>query len=174
MTMGRLDPRERYKGHDRVIAALPAVLRAHPATVYMIVGSGEDEARLRAKAVECAVKDVVIFTGEIQADDRGDYLALASVFAMPSTGEGFGIVFLEAAACGIPVIGGDQDGSVDALADGVIGVLVNPENQGHLAEAIINALNQRTSADPTQSRRFAFKNFARHTHDLVQHAFLDA
>ena len=129
---------------------------------------------LRGQAAACAVEDAVIFTGEIQADERADYLALASVFAMPSTGEGFGIVLLEAAACGIPAIGGDQDGSVDALADGAIGVLVNPGNQVELTEAIIGALNQRTPADPTPSRRFAFENFARHAHDLVKHAFLDA
>ena len=102
-----------------------------------------------------------------------DYLALADVFAMPSTGEGFGIVFLEAAACGVPVIGGNRDGSRDALADGRIGRLVDPLDEAELIEAVATALNRPAKTDGGAIERlqaldrFRFEAFAEHTDELV-------
>jgi glycosyltransferase involved in cell wall biosynthesis len=86
---------------------------------------------------------------------------------MPSTGEGFGIVFLEAVASGLPVIGGDRDGTRDALADGRIGTLVDPGDMDLLAEAIISGLGGRAPRDPARAARFTYPAFARHVHDLV-------
>ena len=80
---------------------------------------------------------------------------------MPSTGEGFGIVFLEAAAAGLPVIGGNRDGSVDALADGRIGRLVDPSSQDEIADAVVEALEGRGRGDPAEVERFRFENFSR-------------
>src|SRR5204863_3572114 len=96
LTVARLSSSERYKGHDRVIRTLPRVLRDHPQTLYLIVGDGDDRARLEALALEFGVAEKVRFAGHIDAELLPDHFRLADVFVMPSTGEGFGIVFLEA------------------------------------------------------------------------------
>jgi phosphatidylinositol alpha-1,6-mannosyltransferase len=168
LTVGRLAAGERYKGHDRIIEALPQILRRTPDAIYFIVGSGDDVPRLEAKAASIGVSERVVFAGQAPAPTLPCYYALADVFAMPSTGEGFGIVFLEAARSGVPVIGGNRDGSVDALADGAIGQLVAPDDPNQLVDAVIAALDRKTAADPTAVERFAFKNFARHVDDLVR------
>ena len=99
-----------------------------PNAIYLIAGAGDDKQRLEHLAAERGLAGRVVFTGHVPADELPSYYALADVFAMPSTGEGFGIVFLEAAACGLPVIAGNADGSVDALGEGQIGCLVDPRH----------------------------------------------
>jgi phosphatidyl-myo-inositol dimannoside synthase len=168
LTVGRLSARERYKGHDRVIASLPQVAAHYPESLYLIVGDGDDRLRLEELANGEGVSERVIFAGKVAADLLPDYYALADVFAMPSTGEGFGIVFLEAAASGLPVIGGNRDGSLDALADGRIGRAVDPGDVKALALAIIDALGRRRHQDSTALQRFAFENFASHVDQLVR------
>ncbi len=168
LTVGRLASDERYKGHDRIIAALPLVAARVPSIVYLIVGCGDDSARLRRLAIEMGVEDRVIFAGRVPQNELADYFSIADVFAMPSRGEGFGIVFLEAAASGLPVIGGNSDGSVDPLADGTIGMLVDPEDRGALAIAIVDGLEGRLVANAGCVERFAFSRFADHLHVLVQ------
>lgn len=168
LTVGRLAPSERYKGHDRVIAALPRILARVPDMVYLIVGGGEDRARLEALARTGGVASHVVFAGRVADGDLPDHYALADVFAMPSTGEGFGIVFLEAAASGLAVIGGDRDGSLDALADGAIGRAIDPDDPIALGDALVTALKTGEAADPAALRRFAFDHFARHVDALVR------
>jgi glycosyltransferase involved in cell wall biosynthesis len=168
LTVGRLASSERYKGHDRIIAAMPHVLERLPLAVYFIVGTGDDVPRLEAEAREANVADRVVFAGHVPTPALPECYALADVFAMPSTGEGFGIVFLEAARSGIPVIAGNGDGSVDALADGALGQLVDPDNGPQLVDAIINALERRAIVDPTAVHRFAFEHFSRHVNDLLR------
>ena len=140
MTVSRLASSERYKGNDRVIRALPQVLLKHPETIYVIVGDGDDRPRLEALAAEVGVTEKVRFVGQVKPEELPDHFRLADVFVMPSTGEGFGIVFLEAMATGIPVIGGNRDGSLDPLADGVLGRAVDPDNGEELTSAICTAL----------------------------------
>jgi glycosyltransferase involved in cell wall biosynthesis len=171
LTVGRLASGERYKGHDRIIAALPGVLERLPQAVYFIVGTGDDVPRLKAEARQAGVADQVIFAGHLPTPALPESYALADVFAMPSTGEGFGIVFLEAARSGIPVIGGTRDGSVDALADGAIGQMVDPDDQQQLVDAIVNALERRVPFDPSAVDRFAFEHFARHVDELVRRIY---
>jgi glycosyltransferase involved in cell wall biosynthesis len=167
MTVSRLSSLERYKGHDRVIRTLPRVLKQRPDTIYLIVGDGDDRPRLESLAVECGVRKNVLFTGSVPPEELPDYFRLADVFVMPSVAEGFGIVFLEAMATGIRVIGGSQDGSRDALCDGALGTLVDPENGEELASAIITALD-----DPTRTgdRTIRFKSnlFSEHLNALSQ------
>jgi glycosyltransferase involved in cell wall biosynthesis len=154
MTVSRLSKLERYKGHDRVIRTLPRLLVQHPDTIYLIVGDGDDRSRLESLAVEYGVAKNIQFTGSVPPEELPDYFRLADVFVMPSAGEGFGIVFLEAMATGVRVIGGSQDGSRDALCDGALGTLVDPENSEELESAILTAL-----ADPvrTGDRTIRFK-----------------
>jgi phosphatidylinositol alpha-1,6-mannosyltransferase len=166
LTVGRLSADERGKGHDKIISALPDLITDHPDLIYVVVGDGDDRPRLEAVARQNAVNDHVLFAGAVAPEELADYYRLATVFVMPSVQEGFGIAFLEAAASGIMPIGGNGDGSVDALADGVIGMTVDPTSQTQLVAAIRTALAGR-GPDPTPVQRFKRDNFAGHLRDLV-------
>lgn len=166
LTVGRLAADERRKGHDKIIRALPAIVPAHPDVSYLIVGTGDDRPRLEALATELGIADHVRFAGHVAADQLADHYRLAKAFVMPSLQEGFGIAFLEAAACGLALIGGNRDGGSDALADGTIGLTIDPENSDQLVAAIMTAL-VGAAPDPAQVRRYAFENFAGHLGALI-------
>jgi phosphatidylinositol alpha-1,6-mannosyltransferase len=169
LTVSRLAASERYKGHDRVITALPKVLERVPDVSYLIVGDGDDRKRLEELAQATGVAHAIKFAGHVSQPELLDYFRLADVFVMPSTGEGFGIAFLEAAASGLPVIGGNRDGSVDALAEGHNGTLVDPDDVAQLVGAICNALDhgpRRT--EPAAVARFGLQNFNAHVDELVR------
>jgi phosphatidyl-myo-inositol dimannoside synthase len=167
LTVSRLDSVEGYKGHDRVIRTLPRLLDEHPDTIYIIVGDGDDRPRLESLAVECGVMKNVRFAGSVPSEQLPNYFRLADVFVMPSALEGFGIVFLEAMATGIRVIGGSQDGSRDPLCDGALGTLIDPENGEELASAIRAALdNPVRTGDRT--KRFKPELFREHLNTLHQ------
>ena len=169
LTVGRVAASERYKGHDRILKALPAVLARVPDAAFLIVGDGNDRPRLQQMARDVGVAGRVVFAGSVGQDELAAYFRLADVFAMPSTGEGFGIVFLEAARSGVPVIGGNKDGSVDALGDGEIGTMIDPDDEDQLASALVTALHAGRPATPNLAvERFAFDHFARHVDDLVR------
>jgi phosphatidylinositol alpha-1,6-mannosyltransferase len=136
LTVGRLESQERYKGFDEVIELMPRLLKEFPDLKYLIVGEGDDRARLEAKAANCGVAQHVIFAGQIPESEKVAHYNLADAFVMPSTGEGFGIVLIEAAACGVPVIGSRTDGSSEALRHGLLGRLVDPRQPEDLIDAI--------------------------------------
>ena len=171
LTVSRLDPNERRKGHDRVIAALPAVVAAVPNAVYLVAGHGADRTRLEALAQSLGVANNVVFAGRVAPDELPQLYRLADLFVMPSAQEGFGIVFLEAAASGLRSIGGNADGSIDALADGVIGSAIDPNDSEGLVHAIMNGLDGG-GPDPSGVGRFRFDNFAGHVRDLVNSLLL--
>ena len=172
MTIARLAAGERYKGHDRVIRVLPRVLAEHPETVYIVVGDGMDRARLETLAKDFGVSERVNFAGHVPTKELPDYLRLADVLVMPSTGEGFGIVFLEAMASGVDVIAGNRDGSVDPLADGVLGRAVDPENDEELTTAI-SATLRNSLARIDRAGRFALPAFQAHLQALVSSSFVN-
>ena len=142
MTMGRMESRERYKGFDEVIGAMPALLKHRKDLVYLAVGDGPDRPRLEAKVRDLKLDGQVIFTGRIPEGEKVDHYNLADVYVMPSTGEGFGIVLIEAAACGVPLVGSALDGSRDALLNGRLGQLIDPHNPQELVAAVLTALEQ--------------------------------
>jgi phosphatidyl-myo-inositol dimannoside synthase len=125
LTVGRMDAREGYKGHDRVIAALPQLLAAGHDIVYIVAGEGDDRARLQNLANERGLAERVRFVGVLDQAVLVDAYRMADLFVMPSSGEGFGIAFLEAVACGTPALGLAARGAVDALADGEFGTLAS-------------------------------------------------
>lgn len=162
LTVARLDPGERYKGYDRVIRALPA-LRARVGDVrYLLVGGGADGARAVALAQSLGVADRLTLCGFVPDGELADHYRLADVFAMPSLGEGFGIVFLEAMACGIPVLGGDRDGTRDALDDGRLGRLVDPEDVEAIATGIAHLLEYPSAGAPGKGERLREACLAKH------------
>ncbi len=166
LTVGRLAADERRKGHDRVIEALAAMRTDCPDCVYVVAGRGDDRPRLEGLARRRGIEDRVMFIGAVAQAELADHYRLADVFVMPSSQEGFGIVFLEAAACGRKLIGGDRDGSRDALADGAIGIAIDPSSSDELVRAIADAIAGR-GADPGEVRRFGFENFALHVCGLA-------
>jgi glycosyltransferase involved in cell wall biosynthesis len=140
MTLARLCPFERYKGIDEVLEVMPNLLRSRPDLVYVVAGGGEDLTRLQAKAKALGLADHVRFTGTLREEEKVDFYNLADVFVMGGRGEGFGIVFLEAMACGVPTVGSVLDGSKEALLDGKLGVLVNPLDPSSVEQGILEAL----------------------------------
>jgi glycosyltransferase involved in cell wall biosynthesis len=162
LTVARLDMRERYKGYDRVVEALPAILAACGKVRLILVGNGDDAPRVEAMARRLGVDDAVTLAGFVPDDELADHYRLADVFAMPSTGEGFGIVYVEAMACGTPVLAGDRDGSADALDGGALGRMVDPGDVRAVAEGVISLLRKegppqwfdRTAVRDAVVRRF--------------------
>jgi phosphatidylinositol alpha-1,6-mannosyltransferase len=149
LTVGRLVPR---KGIDTTLQALPALLDAVPDLTYLVVGTGPDRDRLERLAADLGVRDNVRFTGEVSFEDLPHYYNIADAFAMPSREappdvEGFGIVFLEAGACGVPVVGARSGGVPDAVRDGETGLLVPPSSPDALAEALTRLLTSPDLAE---------------------------
>ena len=180
LTVARYDPAERYKGYDLVVRALPAVLRHRPDVRYVLVGQGDDLPRVRALALELGVDHAVVCAGAVSDDALPAWYNACDVFVMPSRREGLGIVFIEALACGKPVIAGDRDGARDAVLDGHLGRLVDPDDAGGLADAILEFVTGRAPAALTDPetlsreciRRFGFAAFENRVRDLL--AGLDA
>jgi phosphatidylinositol alpha-1,6-mannosyltransferase len=166
LTLGRLPGFERYKGQDKIIALLPDLLNRFPDLVYIIVGDGSDRARLERIVATLLLQEHVIFAGRIPESEKVDHYNLADAFAMPSTSEGFGFVFLEAAACGVPVLGGRVDGSRDALVDGLLGVMVDPESPGELFDGLETILRSKKQV-PDCLARFDFPRFEQQVNELV-------
>ena len=143
LTVGRLATGEPCKGVDEVIEVMPRLLRQWPDLRYLVVGDGSDRGRLQAKARAYGLADSIIFAGRIAEAEKVAHYNLADLYVMPSQGEGFGIALIEAAACGIPVVGSSVDGSRDALLGGQLGHLVDPTKPDDLIVAIGAALNAR-------------------------------
>lgn len=137
LTVGRMDERERYKGHDRLLDALPSVLALRPEARLVFVGGGSDVGRLRRRVEDEGLTRAVIVLDEVPAAELQALYATADAFAMPSTDEGFGYVFLEALDAGLPVLAGDADGARDPLGDGERGVLVDPSNIDAVRDGMI-------------------------------------
>lgn len=147
ISLGRLIQR---KGFDLVIRALPQVLRVHPCAIHLIVGDGPDRERLLALARNLGVANNVRYAGPVPVSERCAHYRLASVFVMPNRlvqeagdVEGFGIVFLEAACCELPAIGGKSGGVSDAIEDGVTGYLIDPARSEDCAQKIITLISNQ-------------------------------
>ena len=143
LTVSRLVMSEQYKGYDQILEALPIIRQTIPDVHYLIVGKGDDRDRIEQIIQQKDLQNHVTLAGFIADEYLCDYYNLCDLFAMPSKREGFGIVYLEALACGKPVLGGDIDGAVDALDQGRLGVLINPEDVQGIAQEIINILTIR-------------------------------
>ena len=166
LTFGRLVGAQREKGFDRVLEALPRLVRELPGVVYVIAGRGPDQARLEQKARTLGMADHCVFTGFVPDDRKADLYRLADAFAMPSKGEGFGIVLLEAMACGIPVVGSTKDGTREALLDGVLGDLVDPDDSADVARGIARALS-RPKLVPSGLDHFSYDRFCARMSDAI-------
>jgi phosphatidylinositol alpha-1,6-mannosyltransferase len=145
LTVSRLVPR---KGIDTVLRALPALRSRWPDLRYRIAGDGPDRERLEALAEKLALGGAVDFVGHVADPLLPALYRDATLFVMPvreeqaeASVEGFGIVYLEAAACGLPVIAGDSGGAAEAIVDGQTGLLVPPDDPARLAETALRLLD---------------------------------
>jgi phosphatidylinositol alpha-1,6-mannosyltransferase len=151
VTVSRID--EEYKGHDSVARALPAVRERVPDARWVVIGDGRLRERLERIVAESGVGDAVELHGAVDDAERDRLVASASVFCLPSRpptgggGEGFGIVYLEAASRGLPVVACASGGALDAVADGETGVLVPPGDDAALADVLAGLL-----ADPERAQ----------------------
>jgi len=138
-TLTRLSSKERYKGYDKVLEALVNVKKSNPFVKYLIAGSYDEREKtyITELSEKLALKDNLVLAGFIPEEELFAHFSFADIYIMPSMKEGFGIVFIEAMYYGIPVIAGNKDGSVDALCDGKLGMLVDPSD----IKAIENAIN---------------------------------
>src|ERR1051325_2141107 len=143
LTISRLAAAERYKGYDQILRALPAVRQRFPDVRYVLGGRGGDRLRIESMIREWRLESNVTLAGFVPDHELCSHYNLCDLFAMPSKGEGFGIVFLEALACGKPVIAGNKDGSVDAVLGGGIGALVDPDNVQEIEAALIQLLEKK-------------------------------
>ncbi len=144
LTVTRLSAEEQMKGYDKIIMGLPNVIKEIPEVRYLLIGEGTDALRIKKLIKELGLEDYVIMSSPIPLNSPllVDYYNICDFYVMPSVSEGFGIVFLEALACGKPVIAGNKDGSRDAILDGELGILVNPNDIDEIAETIIKALKK--------------------------------
>jgi len=143
------------KGHDMVIAALPALLRRHPGLRFLVVGDGPHRGALAARAAREGVAHAVVFAGRVPDRERAAHYGLGTIFVLlsRSTGrydglEGFGLALLEASSHGLPVIGGRTGGIPEAVRDGGSGLILPPEDPAALSSAIAALLD-----DPERRRR---------------------
>lgn len=168
LTVSRIAKADTYKGHALVIDVLARVLETFPEARYVIVGDGDARPGLEAYAAAKGVGGAVHFLGRLSDADVLQFYRSSDVFVMPSTKEGFGIVFVEAAATGLPVIGSNCDGSADALADGAVGTMIDPGDPEAMAKAIMKALSGAAKVDPNGVHRFAFSGFSAHADGLIR------
>jgi phosphatidyl-myo-inositol dimannoside synthase len=172
VTVARLE--DRYKGHDVIARALPLVRARVPDVEWVVVGDGPLRAHLERLLRSNGVLDSVRFVGSVSDAERDRWLREADVFAMPSrlparglAGEGFGIVYLEAGARGLPVVAGGVAGALDAVEDGETGLLVDADDHFAVAEAVSGLLLDRDrarslgAAGAEHSREFAWPAIAK-------------
>jgi phosphatidyl-myo-inositol dimannoside synthase len=136
LTVGRWAANERYKGMDTLITALPRLLTRWPELQLVAVGSGDDRAWLEELADQNGVNLHVHFLTGLTYEELAACYSACEIFALPSAGEGFGLVYLEAMARGKPVIGGAHGGAPEVIEDGLTGYLVPHGDAAMLATAI--------------------------------------
>jgi phosphatidylinositol alpha-1,6-mannosyltransferase len=166
LVVARLAAAERYKGHDQLIDAWPRVVAACPQARLWIVGEGDDTPRLRASAsgLPAPVSDQIEFLGRLDHAALLERYARARVFAMPSTGEGFGLVFVEAMRAGLPCIA-SFDSSAEIVRHQETGLVV-PQQPEALARACIQLLSDDALAD-----RFSAAGRTRYQTEFTYPAF---
>ena len=146
------------------------------ATPYLILGKYDQQEyeRVNHLIAKFNLQKEVKLCGFIPDEEISSYFSLADLFVMPSQKEGFGIVFIEAMACGLPVIAGELDGSVDALVNGDLGILINPNDEQALTNAIKHYKNHPLSQEPhllmeKVSENFGYSQYKKNLEKLLLH-----
>jgi phosphatidyl-myo-inositol dimannoside synthase len=140
LIVGRMSSAERYKGHDELLECWSTVVAQVPDAQLVMAGQGDDVTRLRGKAASLSIDSSVLFLGFVPDGTLATLRERVALFALPSRGEGFGLVYLEAMRAGLPCVGGIHDAAADVISNGETGVLVNPKDGRALSSAIVTLL----------------------------------
>ena len=174
----RMNAAERYKGHDELLEAWPAILGRRPDARLVLVGRGDDVKRLEAKANGLGLAGSVRFTGFVSDATLDAMLTKAGGFALPSREEGFGLGYLRAMRAGVPCIAGADDAAREIIEDGVTGTLVPSVNRDALAQAVIALLGdsgrRRTMGEAGRARyeeHFTFEIFRERLDAMLRRSF---
>jgi phosphatidylinositol alpha-1,6-mannosyltransferase len=178
LIVSRLSAAERYKGHDQLLECWPDVVRRLPEAQLVIAGAGDDLARLQGRAMELGVAPSVLFCGFVSDATLSALWQRVAALAMPSRGEGFGLVYLEAMRAGLPCLGAKDDAAGDVIADGETGILVDQSDRSALTAALVTLLSDRATSRAMGAagrarfeRLFTFDLFERRLLALLQSAF---
>jgi phosphatidylinositol alpha-1,6-mannosyltransferase len=167
MTMGRLSSTERYKGIDEVLTVFSNLIKKNSNLLYLICGDGDDKSRLMKKASDLGISDFVIFSGYIPEAEKKKYYDLSDLYVMPSYGEGFGFVFLEAMAAGVPVLASINDGGYEAVQYGSLAKVVDAHNSSQIEIAILEMLPTIEKKIPKGLEIFSIERFDRELKNII-------
>lgn len=168
LTVTRLSSQEMYKGYDKVLHAVKELLPRYPNLTYILAGKADEAEKKRVNSIirSLGISRQVRCTGFIPEDELINYFNTADIFIMPSGGEGFGIIFIEAMFYGLPVIAGNKDGSADALLQGRLGMLIDPGNQSAINNALEKMLVNRLLFSPDKELLMQHFSFEVYKHNL--------
>jgi phosphatidylinositol alpha-1,6-mannosyltransferase len=158
LIVSRLSASERYKGHDQLIAIMPSLLKQVPDAQLIIVGSGNDAERLKSAARKSGAGAAILFTGFASPGLLAALYSRCRLFAMPSRGEGFGLVYLEAMRFAKPCVASRLDAGAEVVADGCTGLLVDPADAEELSSAVARFLRDEVLATQLGQAGFARLN----------------
>ncbi len=176
LTVGRLDPR---KNHAAILRAMAALRTQHPELTYYIVGRGRHQPALEALAGQLGIASRVVFAGAVDGPMKLAMLGACDVFVMPAVRdgtdvEGFGMVFVEAGACGKPVIAGREGGQADAVHHRQTGLVVNGDDDAAVTQALGELLTDKNlsarlgEAGREHARQLDWPRIMERTAELVE------
>ncbi len=173
MTLTRLSSKELYKGYDHVLESIYELKKKYPSIKYLIVGKYDDREKQRIDAIveRLSLQQQVVFTGFISDEELSRHYHAADLYVMPSKKEGFGIVFIEAMLYGLPVIAGNKDGSTDALLQGRLGLLVDPDDKAAITASIEKVMLDTTAYKPNRQllmEHFGFEVYKKKLQTILQ------
>lgn len=168
LLVARLSPEDApNKGIEPTMEALPTLLEGDEDLVLAVAGKGEDRARLEARAGKLGVSDQVRFLGFVPDAEMPALYRSAAAYVMPGRGEGFGLVYLEAMACGTPVLGSTRDASQEVIDAVGLGVVVDPEDRESLLSGLRQVLSMESGKRPARIEAFSRQAYAARTAELL-------
>lgn len=173
LTLTRLAAGEQYKGYDKVLKAMERLVPQYPNLRYLIAGKYDaaEKERLDGLIAKMKLQGHVVFAGFVPEAELAAHFNLADMYVMPSSKEGFGIVFIEAMYYGLPVIAGYRDGSVDALRNGELGLLVDPDSTKDITTAIKKVLEAPGDFIPDQQlleTHFSYSRYKKKLREMLE------
>ena len=172
LTLTRLSAKDRYKGYDVVLDAMKNLVIKNKNIKYLLAGSSSSEEKIFIEQLvkTNALQSNVVLAGYISEEEIAAHFSMADLYVMPSTKEGFGIVFIEAMYYGIPVIAGNKDGSTDALLNGELGLLIEPNNSTEIELAVHKIMNNKNAYKP--NHKLLMENFGYNAYKKKVEIFL--